>query len=240
MIQASSQAVAIKGIREGLLITLGDGDVEQVLATLSAELDQKGGFFDGSQVTLAVGERRLDHEQLARFQALLQSHQMALWAVLAGREETREAVRGLGLATRLAGSNLDLDGRMMVDAAPEPAPDEAQQEAGGNGLLLRETLRSGRSVFHPGHVIVIGDVNPGAEITAGGDVVVWGRLRGLVHAGALGNAAAVICALELIPTQLRIANHIAISPHEQGRQSVPEKASVKGDQIVAESWDSRL
>jgi septum site-determining protein MinC len=63
-----------------------------------------------------------------------------------------------------------------------------------------------------GRLPSLGDVNPGAEIIAGGSVVVWGRLRGLVHAGAMGDDTAVICALDLNPTQLRIADQIAIPP----------------------------
>jgi septum site-determining protein MinC len=85
-------------------------------------------------------------------------------------------------------------------------------------------------------VVVIGDVNPGAEIIAGGDVVVWGKLRGLVHAGAMGDTTAVICALELIPTRLRIADQIAIAPHDQRRQATPEKVSMHNGRIVAEAW----
>jgi septum site-determining protein MinC len=85
-------------------------------------------------------------------------------------------------------------------------------------------------------VIVIGDVNPGAEIVAEGDIVVWGRLRGMVHAGADGNDEAVVCALDLAPTQLRIADKIAIPPQERG-EAKPEIAVVRGNQVVAESWD---
>ncbi|NJN55025.1 MAG: septum site-determining protein MinC [Anaerolineae bacterium] len=105
-------------------------------------------------------------------------------------------------------------------------------------LLLRETLRSGRSIYHEGHVVILGDVNAGAEIIAGGDVVVWGRLRGLVHAGAMGDSTAVICALDLNPTQLRIADQIAIAPHEAGRTPYPEQAAIKDGQIIAERWKS--
>jgi septum site-determining protein MinC len=89
---------------------------------------------------------------------------------------------------------------------------------------------------HPGHIVIIGDVNPGAEVVAGGDIVVWGRLRGLVHAGALEDENAVICALELAPTQLRIASHIARSPEERPVKPVPEKASIRDGQIVAVPW----
>jgi septum site-determining protein MinC len=83
---------------------------------------------------------------------------------------------------------------------------------------------------------VIGDVNPGAQIIAGGNVVVWGRLRGLVHAGAEGDESAVVCAMDLAPTQLRIAGHIAIPPQERGEPR-PEIAFVKNGEVVAEEWN---
>jgi septum site-determining protein MinC len=167
---------------------------------------------------------------------LLRNHELELWAVLTEVPTTREAARRLALATRLPGSKTDLDGNSIQHATDPAEMPETEMEQGANGLLLRETIRSGRSVYHEGHVIIIGDVNPGAEIIAGGDVIVWGKLRGLVHAGALGNAEAVICALELIPTQLRIADQIAISPRDQRRSAVPEKVSIRDGQLIAEAW----
>jgi len=97
-------------------------------------------------------------------------------------------------------------------------------------------VRSGRSVVHEGHVIILGDVNPGAQVIATGNVVVWGRLRGMVHAGAGGDSAAMICALDLNPTQLRIGDQIAVAPDDSHAASVPEQASVRDGQIVAEPW----
>lgn len=241
MSSGARQHLSIKGIRDGLLITLGEGPYDQAAGDLQAELAAKRSFLNGSRVAVAVGDRPLDRGQLAQLQDLFAEQGMALWAVLTDVANTKEAARELGLATRLPGSNVDLDGNLM-----SASTDEAKSEASGassltgaNGLVIRETVRSGRSLFHEGHVIVIGDVNPGAEIIAGGDVVVWGRLRGLVHAGALGDTSAAICALELIPTQLRIADQIAISPREQSRRPVPERASVVDGQIVAEAWDAR-
>ncbi|HRQ13184.1 MAG TPA: septum site-determining protein MinC, partial [Promineifilum sp.] len=95
---------------------------------------------------------------------------------------------------------------------------------------------SGRLVWHEGHVVVLGDVNPGAQIVATGNVIVWGRLRGLVHAGASGDATAIICALDLSPTQLRIADHIAVAPNDSHAASIPEQATIREGQIVAEPW----
>jgi septum site-determining protein MinC len=124
-------------------------------------------------------------------------------------------------------------------AEDEEPPAEDEEPLGHVALVLRETLRSGRAVRHGGPVIVIGDVNPGAELIAGGDVVVWGKLRGLVHAGAAGNPEAVVCALDLNPTQLRIADKITVPPKGARRQPVPEMALIRGGLIVAEPWRSK-
>jgi septum site-determining protein MinC len=238
-VQEVAQRISIKGIREGLLITAG-GSYAGWLDDLKGEVAAKQDFLRGSRVALAVGDQKLSSDQLAEILNLMVGKGLELWAILAESSETREAARGLGLATRLPGSNTDLDGRVVDQPWPDtPSADPAPEEQVANGLVLRETLRSGRSVYYEGHVVIIGDLNPGAEIIAAGDVVVWGKLRGLVHAGALGDHSAVICALELIPTQLRIADQIAIAPNEQRRQIVPEKASLRDGGIVAEAWQSR-
>jgi septum site-determining protein MinC len=105
-------------------------------------------------------------------------------------------------------------------------------------ILVQRTLRSGQVIQHSGHIIVIGDVNPGAEIRAGGSVIVWGRLRGTVQAGmdAERGQNAVVCALQLSPTQLRIGDHITRAPAASDHELVPERASVQDGQIVAEPW----
>ncbi|MFZ1397141.1 MAG: septum site-determining protein MinC [Candidatus Promineifilaceae bacterium] len=235
MEQVASQ-IGIKGIREGLLISVPDrGSLADLVALLTVELAQKRAFLQGSQVALQVGYRKLDKEQVRQLQAVFEQNQLELWAILAEDPSAREAARELSLATRLSGSQTDLNGNFLSQVA-EPETAVANDLPAQGGLILKETLRSGRSIYHEGHVVVIGDVNPGAEIVASGDVIVWGRLRGLVHAGALGDETAVICALELTPTQLRIADQIAISPDEKRGRAIPEQAAIRSGQIVAEMW----
>jgi septum site-determining protein MinC len=91
-------------------------------------------------------------------------------------------------------------------------------------------------VHSQGHVVVYGDVNAGAAIVAGGDVIVWGRLRGTVHAGAYGDENVVVCALDMVPMQLRIAGFITTSPDEKRHKPRPEVALIRDDQIVVEAW----
>ena len=94
------------------------------------------------------------------------------------------------------------------------------------------------SIQHDGDVCLIGDVNAGAEIVAGGDVVVWGVLRGQVQAGVGGDTAAVICALLLAPTQLRIAGVVSRGSEPTGPPA-PEMARVVHGRILVEPWTLR-
>ena len=92
-------------------------------------------------------------------------------------------------------------------------------------------------VRHPGTILVLGDVNPGAQVIAEGDVIVWGKLRGVVHAGASGDENAMVGALILTPTQLRIGGQIARAPDGKRPRNAPaEIARVRGGQIVVEPW----
>lgn len=238
--QTNGTSINIKGTKDGLLFTLGTGEDETVFLALVQELALKREFLKGSKVTLDVGPRPLTRRQLAQLLKQFTEDGLELWTVLAEKESTRDAARQLGLATRIPGSATDLDGRYL-------RPEQEREQANGvvpppaplGCLLLKETVRSGRAIHHEGDVVVIGDVNPGAEIIAGGSVIVWGRLRGLVHAGAYGDHAALICALELSPTQLRIADQIAVAPEGKRKQIQPEQAVIRSGHIVAEAWPTK-
>lgn len=79
-------------------------------------------------------------------------------------------------------------------------------------LYIQRTLRSGQSLKSEGNIVVIGDVNPGSEIIAKGDITVWGILGGIAHAGCDGNSWAKVRALKMNPIQLRIADTLARRP----------------------------
>ena len=85
-------------------------------------------------------------------------------------------------------------------------------------LFIKSTFRSGESLHHHGDVVVLADVNPGAEIRADGDVVVLGSLKGWVHAGTSGDSKAVIVAMELPSTRFQIAKYEGIPPASDRRK----------------------
>ena len=108
----------------------------------------------------------------------------------------------------------------------------------GISKFYRGTVRSGHKIDFEGNVVIVGDVNPGGEIRATGNVVVVGALRGTVHAGADGNKDAVIVALTLNPTRLRIADIITRPPDEERKnmEIIPEMAFVKNDTMYIEEF----
>ncbi|MTI81529.1 MAG: septum site-determining protein MinC [Firmicutes bacterium] len=108
-----------------------------------------------------------------------------------------------------------------------------------NTILVQRTLRSGQRISYEGNIVVLGEVNPGAELIATGDVIVMGSLRGVVHAGASGNVRSVVVAFKLQPTQLRIANHITRAPDEEVfATNLPEIARLKNGVVTIETFNS--
>lgn len=220
--------VQIKGIRDGLLVTLGDGAWDDLRRDLLEQIDQQAEFLRGARLALDVGNQVLKAAEMGRLRKEIAERELTLWAVISNSPTTERTAQALGLAIQLSKPRPD----------PVTPPLDTTLGSGEGAILVRRTLRSGFSLRNPGHVVVIGDVNPGAEVIAGGDVLVWGRLRGVVHAGAEGNEGAVVCALDLSPTQLRIAGQIAITPKRRGKPQ-PEVARLQGGQVVAESWDPK-
>jgi len=229
----SDPILSIKGTGDGLLIALGDGPWDTVQASLLGMIDTRHEFFRGAQVALHVGDRVLDRDDIRKLRDRLAEHDVTLRAVLGDSAETARSARRVDLE-----AGLDLNARAETHE-PHDLPEIKPDETGIEGVLIRHTLRNGRTVRHAGHVVVIGDVNPGAQIIAGGDVLVWGRLRGTVHAGALGDDQALVCALDLRPMQLRIANLVAVGGDTGHSRPRPEIAFVKNGQIVAEEWVSQ-
>lgn len=103
-------------------------------------------------------------------------------------------------------------------------------------LMLKGRIRSGQKIESKKHVIIAGDVNPGAEISAGGDVIILGRLKGKVHAGIPDKSDAIIFALEFNPTQIRIADIAAVGADEKSESKTSEYASIDKSRIIVQDY----
>jgi len=206
--------VTLRGTRDGVLIVLGEGNWDGVTQELESQLSRPNAsaFFRGSRVSVETGNRFLTETERIDLEKILSRHNIHV-------------------------------GTMMPTVNPAPAAPKERDEmytrrnGATEALMLRRTLRSGQKIHHAGPVVVYGDVNDGAEIVAAGDVLIFGKLRGVVHAGAGGDDHATIGAFGLNAPQLRIGGHIARSPEEKKRKPRgPEIAAVREGQIVIEPW----
>jgi septum site-determining protein MinC len=230
-------SINIKGISQGVLATLpAEGQWEDLVVDFLRSIDRQAAFFRGAQVVIDARDHVADPDDLRWLMEQLTDREVKLAGILSSCEATLKAAAQLELAT-------DLSHVPPPPLPPRVDPDndlEIEQidseEYGTGGVLIKRTLRSGRTVRSMGHVVVIGDVNSGAEIVAVGDIIIWGKLRGIVHAGAQGDESAVVCALDMAPTQLRIAGLITIPPKDKRRNPTPETAYVSNGRIEVAPW----
>jgi len=220
----TSSLIQIKGIRDGLLVTLMGADWPDLVAALIENIEGRATFFQGARMVLDVGSKDLRVAELSKLRDRLSDHGISLWAVLSESKLTEHTAQNLGLATRLSKPNLP-----AVPAGSEQLLPE------GAAIWVKGPLRSGGKVAYDGNVVILGDVNSGAEVVAGGSIIVWGHLRGVVHAGAQGDQTAIVCALDMAPMQLRIAGEIAVSPKKPGKNQ-PEVARLQDGHLEAEPW----
>jgi septum site-determining protein MinC len=216
--------VQIKGIRDGLLATFADASWDEQRNALMVQINERSAFFQGARLAMDVGTQVLRVNDLVDLRDWLSERNITLWAVISESPTSEQTAQLLGLATRIS----------------KPRPEEARHgsEAVSNdtALFVSKTVRSGTRIEYPGTIVIFGDVNPGAEIVAEGNVIVWGRVRGVIHAGVKGDRSAFICALDLSANQLRIADESSAMLKPQ-KDPKPEIASINGEgKLHAELW----
>lgn len=223
--------VTIKGVRHGLLLVLPEElDWDAVLTQLEGKLAAAQALVKGAKVQLDVGGRATEAELLKRLVGFLaDTYQMEVTALVGTHETAKDVAEASGVP-------------LAAPPAPPAAPPERSKVVPtptdpttltNNALYLRQTIRSGQSIRHDGNIVICGDVNPGAEVVATGDIIVFGTLRGVAHAGAAGDEGCQIVAINLRPTQIRIAGYIARSPDTVAPplSKYPEVARVQDSEI---------
>jgi septum site-determining protein MinC len=178
-------------------------------------------------VHLMAQDQLLDGMKLQAIADALSEVQLQLQRVFTSRRQTAVAAATAGYSVEQQSPTYSLE-----QQPSEPA------ELLADPLYLQLTVRSGVEIRHPGTIVILGDLNPGGEVVAAGDIFIWGRLRGIAHAGATGNRACRIMALQMEPTQLRIADAVARAPGTLPEQFYPEIAYVAPEGIrIARATD---
>ncbi len=138
----------------------------------------------------------------------------------------------------LPGENMASLQRLCLDYGMTialPAPNRSTKEQ-SQDLIVKRTLRSGQKIIHNGSVVIVGDVHESAEVVAAGDVLVMGRLEGVVHAGCMGELSSVVVAFRLNPRQVRIGDLISRPPSNADPNSFPEMAYVEDNRICVKEY----
>lgn len=220
-----SSSVEFKGTKEGIVLLIKPFETfETVLTAVKEKLDQSAHFFSGATIIGVEGLLGAEKNRYDLYRLLVEVYDIEVKS---------------------------LDAVMKMQTAVETKPQEVVQEVkrvevikkkdevidynAFDTKIVRQTLRSGSNVSYDGNILVIGDVNPGAELSAGGHVIVMGKLRGMVHAGKFGCKEAYVIANKFLPTQIRISNVIARPPEGELMKDLrPEIAHLKSGEMSIE------
>jgi septum site-determining protein MinC len=209
----SKNNVLIKGNKYGLTIILDSVvDYEILKEQLADKIVEASKFFDQAKLAITFEGRTINNEEQKELVSIITENSTIDVICIMDQSEKEE----LTFKKKL---------------------DEKLQELSFNtGQFYKGTLRSGQLLEVEHSIIVIGDINPGAKVISGGNIIVLGSLKGTVYAGANGNENAFVVALEMLPMQIKIGDIIARSPDQPSKDIVrqPQIAFVEESNIIIE------
>lgn len=217
--------VTFKGTVNGLTIIMkAEEDFDTVLESIEKKIESAGKFFKGASLWVKYRGKKLTKDEEAKILSLMV-------------EKSGAEIRGIEEEAEENSSQADGQQKMQTKTGTKRFYFFKDLHEGIT-KFHKGTVRSGQLVNFDGNLVVIGDVNPGGELVASGNVIVMGSLRGMVHAGADGNKDAIVVALNLQPTQLRIADVITRSPDGKTARSnfIPELAYIKDEMVYIERY----
>jgi len=227
-----------------------------VAAELREHLTKKSGLWSKGDITINVGQRMLARDELAQVKSIIETNSgltvTRFWFAPDSLGTGDLRVEAKSAANSSPPQSAPQPAAHNEIVLPDGQPDATAESISAvasiieglktkhnrNGarnrniteaLFIKSTFRSGETLQHHGDVVVLADVNPGAEIRADGDIVVLGSLKGWVHAGASGDNKAVIIALELPSSRFQIGKYEGVAPSSSRHKS---KSSASGPQIA--------
>lgn len=212
--------VLIKGNKYGISLALNSElEFSELLEQIKEKFKESARFFDTKQqIAISFEGRVVSNSEIQDIlQAIKESCDLDIAYIIDNSQETMEQFQSaIALSLKKEEEQQTVE-QQEPQVSPVQEETPAQRiEAGhtryDDGRFYKGTLRSGQALHSDASIIVIGDVNPGASITAKGNIIVLGCLKGTAFAGCDGNSKAFVAALDMIPMQIRIGNVIARSP----------------------------
>ncbi len=230
-----SYDIEFKGTKNGIILRYNPKlDYAQLRSRLIAKLEGANRFFEGSHIIGLEGPA-LSAEQETEISRLFRD--------LGGMKVlTLENVNHIDGLQKPRRTTQTLDNKPTAQIEKPPASEDnaapvTEVNVNHSSVIHRGTLRSGSRIDSDTDIVLLGDANPGSELSAAGNIVVMGALRGLAQAGKNGDDSCYIVALKLQPSQIRIGNHITRAPDDGGIElDYAEIAFVKNSQIIIEPY----
>ena len=210
----NNDGILIKGNKDGINTTINMNKFacfEDMVLMLIKKLSKGKHFYKGTTLILSIDLKSINKKQVE-----------TLKQTLLNEIELKDIVLE------------DIEKEVDKEIQKEPKVFSGVNE--GRTKFIRKTVRSGQCIKYQGNIVIIGDINSGAEVYASGNVIVLGRIKGKVSAGTNGNSKAVIAAFLLQPEILTIASLIAMSPDDVEKPSYPELAKIKNGAIIVEPY----
>jgi len=260
---SSGKIITARGTEDGLVLRIdGRAEWEEILLELRGFLSERKSFLEGGTVSLEWLDRLPTKLQSSELETLLGQEygvrvqqgkkkapqprseavdKAGALRVLEARKARTDVAERLGLG-KGSGDGKDSASEFetsQLDRIAEMLGEQTFYDDDANAKIYFGTLRSGQRVETPFSLIVIGDVNPGADLIAGGDIIVLGSLRGTAHASAYDEDCLdrIIIALQMQPMQLRIGSVISRGNGESGGEA--EIARIEERRIVVDSYRPR-
>ncbi len=203
------EPVMLKGNKSGIRIILDDElSFEELLEKVTEKFQNNADFLGDNRVVVAFDGRELSDEEEAVLLHTIQENSKLRIVCVIDEDKERETLYERTLQEKL----------MAMDS--------------NSGQFFKGNLRSGQVMEFETSIVILGDVNVGAQVVSTGNVIVLGKLNGTVYAGASGKEDAFIVATKMNPIQIRISDVIARTPDEKETPSnVPQIAYLRDGAI---------
>jgi septum site-determining protein MinC len=215
----ANSTVALRAYRDGLhLIIKPHLSITEIEEAIQEEISRMNRPLTGASVQIDLKGPTLKDEEIAYLRSNL-------------KESYNLTVRGIAVSDEPAPQPIAAAPTThIISQAVNTQPDTRDSEP---SRIVPYTIRSGQTEDFPqGSLIIYGDVNSGAEVKAGGDIVILGALRGSAHAGTNGRLSSVIIAMDLVPLQLQIGNYLNRLPIDQKPRGYPEIARIGAEDVI--------
>lgn len=194
-----NNSVMIKGNKYGIIVVLSpEVPFDELKQIITDKFKESSKFFENAKMAISFEGRSLTNE------------------------EQREILDIIGLNTEMQIVCVMENDAEKEERFKQTVEQKLMELSNNTGQFYKGILRSGASLEFETSVIIIGDVNQGARVVSKGNIIVLGSLKGNAFAGATGNTNSFVVALDMNPTQIRIADTIARAPDKPVKQEVKE------------------